>query len=217
MDHLIQEELFGLEHTTRPCAKCRQEFPRTPDFFPEGNCRDGYSSFCRKCSQAGAATAARPDNLRLLDPSREKRCETCREVRPLQDFFMDARSQDGKSWVCKSCGTGMPASGALEANQTAIGFIQDTRNQRVKVVISRNLRESLGQLQEGSSVPLQLLAVERLPSPEEAEDRFMAYQELLQGDHVFNNWYAPSRTLERIFASLRDERAPAPAQRRKLS
>ena len=111
----------------------------------------------------------------------------------------------------------MPASGALEANQTAIGFIQDTRNQRVKVVISRNLRETLSQLQEGASVPLRLLAVEHLKSQDEAEDRFMAYQELLQADHVFNNWYASSRTLERILASLRNVRPPVLAQRQKLS
>ena len=217
MNHWIQEELFGLEHTTRPCAKCRLEFPRTPDFFPEGNCRDGYSSFCRKCSQASTEPSARSDNLRLLDPTREKRCETCRQVLPLREFFMDARSQDGKSWVCKRCGAGVPASGALEANQAAIGFIQDTRNQRVKVVISRNLRETLGQLQEGASVPLQLLAVERLESREQAEDRFMAYQELLQEDHVFNNWYTPSRTLERILASLRNSRTPAASRQQKLS
>ena len=217
MNHWIQEELFGLEHTTRPCARCRQELPRTPDFFPAGSCRDGYSSFCRKCSQSSPEPVAPPDNLRLLDPMREKRCETCRQVRSLQEFFMDSRSQDGKSWVCKSCGAGMPARVALETNQTAIGFIQDTRNQRVKVIISRNLRDTLGQLQDGASVPLQLLAVERLESPDEAEDRFMAYQELLQADHVFNNWYASSRTLGRILASLRGVRTPAPTQRQKLS
>ena len=45
----------------------------------------------------------------------------------------------------------------------------------------------------------------------------MAYQELLQADHVFNNWYASSRTLERILASLRNARPPVLTQRQKLS
>ena len=106
MRSVIQEELFGPEQYTRLCSFCRGEFPRSPEFFPEGHCSDGMASYCRKCAHIRVklnSSDKKMGSTFLQENLLEKVCKECDERKSLREFYMSSHSQDGKTSSCKNC------------------------------------------------------------------------------------------------------------------
>lgn len=51
-----------------------------------------------------------PIRLKVWDPSREKPCSKCHEVRPLEEFSKHPGHRDGRQSYCKACGRAMVAA-----------------------------------------------------------------------------------------------------------
>jgi len=193
----IQEELFGAEQYTRLCSFCRGNFPRSSEFFPAGRCHDGLASFCRKCAnvrtqerQSVKNTETRLSQLNLL----QKSCETCGEKKLLRDFYMTSKSYDGKTSSCKNC---MDAKNSeRQMRQHLFGdlawglyFIQDSRNNRVKIGSCNDPYLALENLQKGSSETLHLLANHEVGQKDIAETVEITLQNLFQTHHTGNGWF----------------------------
>ncbi len=102
----VQEEFFSPEQFTRICSRCRRELPRTRSFFPEGRSNDGMSSVCRQCTQFKLPQSRKPSPEDFQHQERNvKPCSDCGLIKPLNEFFMDSQTVDGKARSCKSCST----------------------------------------------------------------------------------------------------------------
>ena len=192
-----QEELFGAEQYTRLCSICRGEFPRSSEFFPAGRCHDGLASFCRKCANVRTQERlsvkipeTRLSQLYLL----KKSCEICGKTKLLSEFYMTSKSHDGKTASCKNC---------LDANNSerqvrqqrfgdlawGVYFIQNSRNNRVKIGSCNDPFLALETLQKVSSETLHLLANHEAGQKEIAENIESTLHYLFQTHYAGNGWF----------------------------
>ena len=202
MRSAIQDELFGVEQYTRLCSICRGEFPRSVEFFPEGRCLDMMTSYCRKCANVRAQrqTTSKESEISNLY-SLHKSCKECGEVKQLRQFYMSSQSNDGKTSACKNCTDEKNKACVLHQQRLvefewAVYFIQDKRNNRVKIGSSDNLEKVFSILQEGSSETLHMLANHESGDRDTAEMIVYALNSLLKNHHTGNGWFEMVPSLE---------------------
>ena len=192
---VIQEELFGPEQYTRLCSICRGEFPRSAEFFPDGRCNDGMASFCRKCAHLRAQLSSFAKNMdtKLSQANLlEKICKECGERKPLRKFYMSSHSQDGKTSSCKNCmdeNYNLKQKRKHHPDGKSVYFIQDSRNNRVKISSGSNPYLDLENLQQGSSETLHILASFETSQDETADTIVNTLQSLFQTHHSGNGWF----------------------------
>lgn len=211
--HHIQEELFASEQYLRACGECRNSFPRTLDFFPEGRCSDGLSSLCRKCQTTEMTTASpTPPPARF----EHRACECCGESRTLAQFYMDSKGPAGKSWVCKSCHD-LQLNPVLPPEMPyGLCFVQDVRNRRVCLLVTSQPQQRLQQLQEGASVPLRFLAVQGFSSEAQAESQMESLMQCFEKQQVYGSWLEESELLIRWIEGIQPAKTAAPAPRQAI-
>ena len=210
MRSVIQEELFGHEQYTRLCSFCRIEFPRSPEFFPEGHCNDGMASFCRKCAHIKVQLKSSDKEIvpkfshaYLL----EKVCKECDERKSLREFYMSSHAQDGKTSSCKSCIDKNYNPKQKHKNNPEgeyVYFIQDSRNKRVKICSGSNPSLDLKNLQYGSSETLNILASFETSHEETAENLVNTLQSLFQTHHSGNGWFDMVPSLAQYISLIRN-------------
>jgi len=209
----IQEELFGNEQYSRLCSICRGEFPRSSEFFPPGRCHDSLASFCRKCAnvrvqvlKANRETERRLAQMNLL----EKSCEKCRTIKPLREFYMSSHSLDGKTLNCKICIDTKYSERQMRQQRLgdlawAVYFIQDSRNNNVKIGSCDDPYLTLETLQKGSSEALHLLASHEAGHKESAENIEGALYSLFQAHFRGNGWFEMAPSLEQYISLIQRE------------
>jgi len=210
MRSAIQEELFGAEQYTRLCSICSGEFPRSAEFFPEGRCQDMMASYCRKCANVRAQTQRSSkeseteiSNLYLL----EKSCKECGEIKQLREFYMSSQSHDGKTSACKKCTDEKHKEREIRQQclaelEWSVYFVQDTRNNRVKIGSSDDPEQALSTLQDGSSETLHLLANHESGEKDAAEMIVNALHCLFQTHHTGNGWFEMVPSLEQYISLI---------------
>ena len=213
MRSAIQEELFGPEQYTRLCSMCRGEFPRSPEFFPPGRCQDRLASFCRKCAnvraqvrQAPKETERRLSQMNLL----EKSCEGCGTIKSLREFYMSSHSHDGKTSTCKNCIDAKSSERKMRQQRFgdlawAVYFIQDSRNNRVKIGSCDDPYVALETLQKGSSETLHLLASHEAGQKESAENIESTLHSLFQTHYTGHGWFEMVPSLEQYISLIQQE------------
>ena len=85
----------------RHCGHCGQVKPLEA-FYRNRGLKDGRQYGCSSCEQlrrAAARSAKRPPPL----PSGFKRCNHCREVKPVEDFNRVKAHVDGRNYTCRAC------------------------------------------------------------------------------------------------------------------
>jgi len=213
MRSAIQEELFGPEQYTRLCSMCRGEFPRSPEFFPPGRCQDRLASFCRKCAnvraqvrQAAKETEKKLSQMNLL----EKSCEGCGTIKSLREFYMSSHSHDGKTSTCKNCIDAKSSEREMRQQRLgdlawAVYFIQDSRNNRVKIGSCDDPYVALETLQKGSSETLHLLASHEAGQKESAENIESTLHSLFQTHYTGHGWFEMVPSLEQYISLIQQE------------
>ena len=213
MRSAIQEELFGPEQYTRLCSMCRGEFPRSPEFFPPGRCQDRLASFCRKCAnvraqfrQATKETERKLSQMNLL----EKSCEGCGTIKSLREFYMSSHSHDGKTSTCKNCIDAKSSERQMRQQRLgdlawAVYFIQDSRNNRVKIGSCDDPYVALETLQKGSSETLHLLASHEAGQKESAENIESTLHSLFQTHYTGHGWFEMVPSLEQYISLIQQE------------
>lgn len=85
------------------CKACNTEKPES-EFYRDSSRHDGLNWRCKPCHKAHvAAIAMQPP--RNPAPEGMKRCQRCKETKPLDQFFGHKGSWDGKQTMCKPCQT----------------------------------------------------------------------------------------------------------------
>jgi len=210
MSSAIQEELFGNEYFTRSCSKCGGEFPRSIEFFPKGHCKDKMSSFCRKCSNLIVQKEILEENIKdqfLQISLHKKTCDECGDTKELREFYMSSKSYDGKTSACKNCfdlkyDESEIYQRSFDDFVWTVYFIQDSRNQRVKIGSSQDPIQTLNILQEGSSVKLSLLAYYDLGSKKSSEISVNSLMSLFETHHTGNCWFEMVPSLEQFITLI---------------
>ena len=210
MRSAIQEELFGAVQYTRLCSICSGEFPRSSEFFPEGRCQDMMTSYCRKCANVRIQTQSisKESVTEILNIySLEKSCKECGEIKQLRKFYMSSQSLDGKTSTCKNCTDEKhkvcrKRQQRLSEFEWAVYFIQDSRNNRVKIGSSDDPEQTLSILQEGSSETLHLLTIHELGEKDNAEMSVNALHSLFQIHHTGNDWFEIIPSLEQYISLI---------------
>ncbi len=211
MAHPIQEELFSPEQYTRICSRCRREFPRTRSFFPEGRTKDGMSSVCMQCTQFKVPGNGRSssESFQLAEKT-VKLCADCGMMKPLNDYFMDSHTVDGKARWCKSCSdiryqAAQKRREDLGSEAWAVFFIQDTRNFRVKIGCSTDPYQSFNALQQASSVNLRLLVVLEGGTQSGAETRERELHRQFAACHEGNGWFECVAALQQYISLIQQQ------------
>ena len=195
MRSVIQEELFGLEQYTRLCSFCRGEFPRSAEFFPDGRCNDGMASFCRKCAhlRVQLKSSAKKMGAKFSQASLlEKVCKDCGERKPLREFYMSSHSQDGKTSSCKNCideNYDLKQKRKHHPDREFVYFIQNSKNNRVKISSGNDPYLYLENLQQGSYETLHVMASFETSHEESADNIVSTLQSLFQTHHSGNGWF----------------------------
>ena len=211
MRSTIQEELFGIEHFTRSCSNCGGEFPRSIEFFPKGRCKDRMSSFCRKCSNLldqKEILEGKIENQLSQFSLLKKICDECGDTKELREFYMSSKSYDGKTSACKICVDVKYDDREIYQRSFndfdwTVYFIQDSRNQRVKIGSSEDPIQALNDLQEGSSVKLSLLTYFGLGERNSSEISVNVLKHLFQTHHIGNGWFEMVPALEQFIALIK--------------
>ncbi|MBC8258820.1 MAG: hypothetical protein H8E38_07385 [SAR324 cluster bacterium] len=210
MRSVIQEELFGAEQYTCLCSVCRGEFPRSLEFFPQGRCHDKLASFCRKCANVRAQVLQSVkeseellSQLNLLD----KKCEECGSTKELREFYMSSHSPDGKTSCCKNCIDAKSVERQMRQQRLgdlawAVYFIQDSRNNKVKIGTCDDPFLTLTNLQKGSSETLHLLVSHEAGQKDAAENIESTLHSLFQTHHTGNGWFEMVPSLEQYISLL---------------
>lgn len=83
------------------CQDCNTEKPET-EFYRDRTRSDGLNWRCKPCHKAHVARVSMqpPKNP---PPPGMKRCQRCKEIKPLDEFFADKNQYDGHARMCKSC------------------------------------------------------------------------------------------------------------------
>lgn len=96
--------------TTKRCAKCKEEFPATTEYFyRDKNMRDGLYSQCKKCKCA--ATSTRESATRKMKNSccdrkilwRDLHCEQCQK--DTRHIYCRALKNPKLIYACFECGS----------------------------------------------------------------------------------------------------------------
>lgn len=85
----------------RVCTDCREAKPL--DQFSKGNAAYGRKSYCKSCQTTRqrvyrAKNAASPRVAPV-----EKRCPKCKQVLPIESFWLASSEKDGHQRYCKAC------------------------------------------------------------------------------------------------------------------
>ena len=210
MRSVFQEELFGPEQYTRLCSFCRGEFPRSAEFFPDGHCKDGMSSFCRKCShlRSQLKSSSKTNNTKFSQLELpNKICKECHVSKPLKEFYMSSFSQDGKTSSCKNCmddNFDLNQKHKNYAEGESVFFIQDSRNKKVRFSSGNNPIQDLQNLQQGSSESLHILASFETNHEESAGKIVSTLQSLFQTHHSGNGWFEMVPSLEKYIFLIKN-------------
>jgi len=209
MRSAFQEELFGSEQYTRLCSICRGEFPRSSEFFPEGRCQDTMASYCRKCANVRAQTqrSSKESQTEISTLYSLESCTECGEIKQLREFYMSSQLHDGKTTACKNCTNEKYKEREIRQQQLAelewaVYFIQDSRNNRVKIGSSDDPELALSSLQEGSSETLHLLANHESGEKDTAEMIVDSLHCLFQTHHTGNGWFEMVPSLEQYISLI---------------
>lgn len=80
------------------CSKCKEWKPATLEFFnAHKDCRFGVNSVCRRCQSLRTTPLPEPA------PEGYKKCYSCKEVKPLSEFYKNRARRDGHHTACKAC------------------------------------------------------------------------------------------------------------------
>lgn len=185
---------------------CRGELPRTPDFFPPGKTKDGMATICHKCAQA-RHPRNRDEAETGMPSAREKWCIACNRNKPLTDYFMDSRSADGKTHLCKECTNASflaweERKKRLGTDSWAVYFIQDSQNLRVKFDCATDPYDGIKQMQQESTIPLRLLAFIEAGEQAKARSRVRELQDQFQAFHAGNDWFECETSLQQYISLL---------------
>ncbi|HJC29572.1 MAG TPA: HNH endonuclease [Candidatus Dietzia intestinigallinarum] len=91
--------------TAKRCTKCDETKPLT-DYHRKAASRDGHYARCKACVLASqkAWYRERVAAERIVPPTTDtKACTKCGEVKPLAEYYRNAKSTDGRSSQCKAC------------------------------------------------------------------------------------------------------------------
>jgi len=207
----VQEEFFSPEQFTRICSRCRRELPRTRSFFPEGRSNDGMSSVCRQCTQFKLPQSRKPSTEDFQHQERNvKPCSDCGLIKPLNEFFMDSQTVDGKARSCKGCSdqrfqAAQQRRERFGTEAWAVFFIQDSRNLRVKIGNSIDPYQSFDALQQASSVDLRLLAVLEGGTQSQAEARERELHRQFNSYHEGNGWFECVAVLQQYITLIQQQ------------
>lgn len=86
---------------TKICPHCKIEKP-VSSFYNSSIRKDGLSCYCISCSYESAKLSKEKRLAKRVVVS-EKRCNCCGEIKPADQFYMDADKKDGLSTFCKVC------------------------------------------------------------------------------------------------------------------
>lgn len=85
------------------CRDCSTEKP-LDEFYRDRSRPDGLNWRCKPCHRIHLADVSmRPPRHRT--PEGTKRCQRCKETKPLAEFFADKNQYDGHARMCKPCQT----------------------------------------------------------------------------------------------------------------
>jgi len=83
------------------CKDCNTEKPET-EFYRDTSRSDGLNWRCKPCHRAHVAEVSmRPP--KNPGPAGSKRCQHCKEVKPLDQYSHDKTQHDGHARQCKAC------------------------------------------------------------------------------------------------------------------
>jgi len=83
------------------CSKCG-EYKAVDNFYKDKSHKDGLSSRCKKCANNGHDPI--PYNMMKVEvPIGYKYCKKCGESKPIDSFYNQKSSKDGKMLWCKQC------------------------------------------------------------------------------------------------------------------
>jgi recombination endonuclease VII len=86
----------------KTCRDCQQTKPAS-EFYPNNQKKDGLSTYCKPCFKARQAGYYKEGHPRPVMPEGMKRCSTCKELKPIDQFSSNRTTKDGKSYTCKPC------------------------------------------------------------------------------------------------------------------
>jgi len=153
------------------------------------------ASFCRKCAhiKVQLESSALKNSTKFSQASLlEKVCKDCGERKPLREFYMSSRTQDGKTSSCKNCideNYDLKQKRRHHPDGESVYFIQDSRNIRVKISSGSNPNLDLNNMQQGSSETLNILASFEISHEESADNIVSTLQSLFQAHHSGNGWF----------------------------
>ena len=89
------------------CSLCKTILP-LEDFSKDKRSKNGRTSACKKCLrkyELERKGKVRKDKIPSEDkiPSKEKKCNICEQIKPLNDFARNCKSKDGYLNFCKEC------------------------------------------------------------------------------------------------------------------
>lgn len=96
------------------CSRCKK-LKDESNFARERRCRDGLSSWCKKCrseynywyNRTGGKHAKRyrsyEDSHRVVDGVKQKRCRKCKRWKDKSEFGKNRSQRDGLADACKKC------------------------------------------------------------------------------------------------------------------
>ena len=105
---------------------------------------------------------------------------------------MSSHAQDGKTSSCKNCmdeNYNLSKKRKNHPDGEFVYFIQDSRNKRVKISSGSNPYLDLGNMQQGSSETLHILASFETSHEESADNIVSTLQSLFQTHHSGNGWF----------------------------
>lgn len=89
---------------TKRCSKCGIEKPRTTKYFHrQSYYLDGFSYYCKACWREIRGSKRRYENPYAGVKAGNKRCNVCREEKPLSQFHRNKRTPDGIARDCIDC------------------------------------------------------------------------------------------------------------------
>jgi hypothetical protein len=168
------------------------------------------ASYCRKCANVRAQTqrSSKESQTEISTLySLEKSCTECGEIKQLREFYMSSQLHDGKTTACKNCTNEKYKEREIRQQQLAelewaVYFIQDSRNNRVKIGSSDDPELALSSLQEGSSETLHLLANHESGEKDTAEMIVDSLHCLFQTHHTGNGWFEMVPSLEQYISLI---------------
>lgn len=83
------------------CNDCGEEKPET-EFYRDASRNDGLNWRCKPCHKVHLAKL-NMQPPRNPAPEGMKRCQGCKETKPLDEFYGDKNQYDGKARQCKQC------------------------------------------------------------------------------------------------------------------